>query len=112
MVLLFTRRMATQACPYLYFDDVVKAIDWFNKVAQFETLTRVDDSDGRVKHVELSLGPVVIMLGDPGKGNLSEHGNSQTLVLNTSSRNRVWQLACLMRVHYIVQGSAQAVCIL
>ncbi len=55
--------MATQQCTCFYFEDAPKAVDLLTKAAQFKTLFKKEGPGGVIQHCELSLGPVIIMLG-------------------------------------------------
>ncbi|HXW45441.1 MAG TPA: VOC family protein [Streptosporangiaceae bacterium] len=56
-----------QVVPYLLYEDAGAAMDWLIRVFGFTERARDQQSDGVVRHGELSLdGGGVIMLGSPG----------------------------------------------
>ena len=61
--------MATQlpaCCPYLFYDDLPRAIDFLKQAFGLEE-RRVERNDaGKVEHAQLGLGPAVVMLGATG----------------------------------------------
>lgn len=57
--------------PCLFYRDAKSAIDWLERAFGFRRIMVVPDEKGAVVHSELSLGPVVIMVGDVGAGNMA-----------------------------------------
>ena len=56
---------ATHICPYLQFSDGAEAVSWLEKTLNFKVMMRVDYDDGMVRHAELRLGAVSVMIGNP-----------------------------------------------
>ena len=56
---------ATHICPYLQFADGAEAVSWLKNALTFKEMMRVDNEDGTVRHAELRLGAVSVMLGTP-----------------------------------------------
>jgi len=52
--------------PYLYFEDVVSALDWLARTFGFRERLRMPGEDGRITHAEMELADGVIMMGHPG----------------------------------------------
>ncbi len=50
--------------PYLCVNDGAAAIEFYTRVFGAEELLRLTDSNGRIGHAELKLGPAVVMLVD------------------------------------------------
>lgn len=50
--------------PYLIVRGGVAAIDFYTRVFGARETLRVDDTDGRVGHAELRLGPATLMIAD------------------------------------------------
>jgi len=53
--------------PYLYFEDVVSALDWLARTFGFRERLRMPGADGRITHAEMELADGVIMMGHPGR---------------------------------------------
>ena len=52
--------------PYLYYEDVAKALGWLSQAFGFRERMRMPGPDGSIQHAELELADGVIMLGRPG----------------------------------------------
>jgi PhnB protein len=52
--------------PYLYYEDVVKALDWLTRAFGFRERLRIPGPDGKVTHAEMEFADGVIMMGTPG----------------------------------------------
>ena len=52
--------------PYLYYEDVAKALSWLSEAFGFRERMRMQGPDGSIQHAELELADGVIMLGRPG----------------------------------------------
>jgi PhnB protein len=52
--------------PYLYYEDVAKALDWLSRAFGFRERHRIAGPDGKVAHAEMALADGVIMMGNPG----------------------------------------------
>jgi len=52
--------------PYLFYQDVVKALGWLSQAFGFRERLRLPGPDGGVAHAEMELADGVIMLGRPG----------------------------------------------
>jgi PhnB protein len=52
--------------PYLYYEDVARALAWLGQAFGFRERMRLPGPDGSVSHAEMELGEGVIMLGHPG----------------------------------------------
>lgn len=53
-------------CPYLFYDDLPRAIDFLKKAFALEE-RRVERTDaGKIEHAQLGLGAAVVMLGVTG----------------------------------------------
>ena len=55
--------------PYIFFEDLAKAIPWLIHVFGFEERFRLDLPNGAIAHAELQIGDGVIMLGNVGARN-------------------------------------------
>ena len=53
--------------PYLYYRDVVAALEWLGKAFGFEERMRIPGEDGAVMHAEATLADSVVMMGQPSK---------------------------------------------
>jgi PhnB protein len=51
--------------PYLYYEDVAKALDWLAQAFGFRERMRMPGPDGSIQHAEVELADGVIMLGCP-----------------------------------------------
>ena len=51
--------------PYLYYEDVAKALDWLAAAFGFRERLRMPAPDGSIGHAEVELADGVIMLGRP-----------------------------------------------
>lgn len=49
--------------PSIYYDDANAAIDWLERAFGFQRRLVIPDTEGTIRHAELSLGPGVIMVG-------------------------------------------------
>ena len=52
--------------PYLYYEDVAKALGWLSEAFGFRERMRLPMPDGSIGHAEMELADGVIMLGRPG----------------------------------------------
>ena len=52
--------------PYLYYEDVAKALDWLSGAFGFRERHRIGGPEGKVVHAEMALADGVIMMGNPG----------------------------------------------
>ena len=52
--------------PYLYYEDVSKALGWLGQAFGFRERLRMPGPDGIVSHAEIELADGVVMLGRPG----------------------------------------------
>ena len=52
--------------PYLYYEDVAKALEWLARAFGFRERLRMPGPDGAIAHAEMELADGVIMLGRPG----------------------------------------------
>ena len=58
---------ATQCCPYLFYDDVARAIGFLREAFGLrERFVDRDEKSGRVHHAQLAYGNGVVMLGATG----------------------------------------------
>ncbi len=58
--------MAGTVTPYLFYEDVARALDWLRDAFGFEEKLRFADDSGVVSHAEMRIGDGEIMLGAPG----------------------------------------------
>jgi PhnB protein len=52
-------------CPYLYYNDGNAAIEFLTNAFGFKERSRHVDQDGTLRHGEVQLGNVIVMLGSP-----------------------------------------------
>jgi uncharacterized glyoxalase superfamily protein PhnB len=52
--------------PYLYYEDVGRALDWLVKAFGFRERMRMPGPGGKVMHGEVELADGVVMMGNPG----------------------------------------------
>ena len=52
--------------PYLFYEDVAKALGWLAQAFGFRERLRMPGPDGSIGHAEVELADGVIMLGCPG----------------------------------------------
>jgi uncharacterized glyoxalase superfamily protein PhnB len=52
--------------PYLYYEDVARALAWLAGAFGFRERLRIPGRDGKITHAELELADGVVMLGCPG----------------------------------------------
>jgi uncharacterized glyoxalase superfamily protein PhnB len=52
-------------CPYLYYEDAPRALDWLVNAFGFTERMRATYPDGRIGHCELAYGDSVVMVGSP-----------------------------------------------
>ena len=52
--------------PYLYYEDVAKALGWLTQVFGFRERMRMAGPGGIISHAEIELADGVVMLGRPG----------------------------------------------
>ena len=52
--------------PYLFYEDVAKALGWLSQAFGFRERLRMPGPDGIIGHAEMELEDGVIMLGRPG----------------------------------------------
>ena len=52
--------------PYLYYEDVVNALEWLARAFGFRERMRIPDANGKITHAEMELADGVIMMGCPG----------------------------------------------
>ena len=52
--------------PYLFYEDVGRALDWLTEAFGFRERMRMPGPDGSVVHAELELAEGVVMMGNPG----------------------------------------------
>jgi PhnB protein len=52
--------------PYLYYEDVARALDWLARAFGFRERLRIPGPDGKIGHAEMELADGVVMLGCPG----------------------------------------------
>jgi uncharacterized glyoxalase superfamily protein PhnB len=52
--------------PYLYYEDVLSALDWLARAFSFRERLRMPGADGRIMHAEMGFADGVIMMGHPG----------------------------------------------
>jgi uncharacterized glyoxalase superfamily protein PhnB len=52
--------------PYLYYENVEKAIEWLARAFGFRERMRIAGKDGKVAHAEMALADALIMMGCPG----------------------------------------------
>lgn len=62
--------------PYIYYEDMVSALDWLSIVFGFRERLRMTEPNDQIMHAEMELGDGVIMLGYPGPDyqNPKQHG--------------------------------------
>lgn len=53
-------------CPYLYYDDVTRALSFLMNAFGLESRRVERDEHGKVEHAQLGLGAAVVMLGATG----------------------------------------------
>ena len=53
-------------CPYLFYDDVGRAIRFLSEAFGMEERLADRDEGGKVNHAQVAYGPSVIMLGETG----------------------------------------------
>ena len=51
--------------PYLYYEDVAKALGWLTQAFGFRERLRMPGPDGSIGHAEMELADGVVMLGRP-----------------------------------------------
>jgi uncharacterized glyoxalase superfamily protein PhnB len=61
-------RTARAIVPCLAYRDAAAAIEWLGRAFGFERHLVVEGEDGSIDHAELTLGPVMIMLGSVNDG--------------------------------------------
>lgn len=61
--------------PYLYYEDVARALAWLGKTFGFRERLRIPGPDGEVGHAEMEFADGVLMMGRPG----AEYRNPQRL---------------------------------
>ena len=67
-----TRQISPQrfpVTPYLFYEDVARAIDWLGHAFGFSERFRLTAPNGAVAHAELELGSGVVILGNVGRRN-------------------------------------------
>ena len=52
-------------CPYLYYEDAARALDWLTRAFGFRERMRVPGEDGRIMHAEIERDGGIVMLGTP-----------------------------------------------
>ena len=52
--------------PYLYYEDVARALDWLSRAFGFRERMRMPGPDGGIMHAEMEHEDGVLMLGCPG----------------------------------------------
>lgn len=52
-------------CPYLYYEDTAKAMDFLERAFGFRERFVSKDDDGTLRHVEMERGGGVVMMGSP-----------------------------------------------
>src|SRR3990170_759133 len=52
--------------PYLYYEDVTRALDWLARAFGFRERMRLTGPEGTVTHAEMELADGGIMMGRPG----------------------------------------------
>jgi PhnB protein len=52
--------------PYLYYEDVARALDWLAEAFGFRERMRLAGPDGRVTHAEMEIADGLVMMGNPG----------------------------------------------
>ena len=67
--------------PYLYYQDVARALDWLSRAFGFRERMRMPGPDGGIMHAEMECAEGVIMLGRPGP----HYKNPKTLGQATQS---------------------------
>jgi len=62
--------------PYLYYEDVARALGWLARAFGFRERMRMHAAEGTVTHAEMELADGVIMMGHPGQDyqNPKRHG--------------------------------------
>ena len=53
--------------PYLFFDDVERAMDWYGRVFGFEEIGRWPDESGRIQNAEMRVGSTELWLDGSGR---------------------------------------------
>jgi PhnB protein len=59
--------------PFMYNDDVLKAFELYHKVFGAAEVHRVTQPDGRVSHIQMSIGATLVMLRDATTPDLAEY---------------------------------------
>ncbi len=52
--------------PYLYYEDVGRALSWLSTAFGFRERMRMPGRDGTIAHAEMELADAVVMMGHPG----------------------------------------------
>jgi PhnB protein len=52
--------------PYLYYEDVARALAWLARTFGFRERLRMPGPDGSIMHAEMQLADGVVMMGRPG----------------------------------------------
>jgi PhnB protein len=52
--------------PYLYYEDVARALEWLGRAFGFRERMRIPGPDGKITHAEMELAEGVVMMGCPG----------------------------------------------
>ena len=52
--------------PYLYYEDVAKALAWLSRAFGFRERMRMPGPDGKIMHAEMEFADGVLMMGNPG----------------------------------------------
>lgn len=74
--------MPQTVTPYLYYEDVARALDWLSKAFGFRETVRYERAAGYVNHAEMDVGDgSPIYLGDPG----DDYRNPKRLGTSTCS---------------------------
>ena len=58
--------------PYLFYENLARAIPWLTEVFGFEERFRLELPNGAIAHAEIALGEGVVMLGNVGPRNRSK----------------------------------------
>jgi PhnB protein len=67
--------------PYLYYEDVARALDWLSRAFGLRERMRMPGADGAIVHAEMELADGVVMMGHPG----AEYRNPRRLGAVTQS---------------------------
>lgn len=84
--------------PYVFYNDVPRAIEWLSASFGFESIHQMPGPDGTIVHAEMKLQDGLIMLGlavanEGSKSPLETHGINQSLYVYVDNLEEHYQQA-------------------